>query len=105
MSIPNTSNNPTPNQKVDTSDTITRRRDRDFESSYNALCAARNIFVNPSCVGSLSGQLALINTLRQITRSLAGLAHWSQIDPVHLEAISNLQAHMEEIRRTLDREG
>ena len=104
MSIPNTSNIPTPNQKADTSDTITRRRDRDFESSYNALCAARNIFVNPTCVGSLSGQLALINTLRQITRSLAGLAGWSQIDPVHLEAIGDLQAHIEDIRNALDRD-
>ena len=104
MSIPKKSNNPDQNQKPETIDTITRRRDRDFETSYNALCAARNIFVNPTCVGSLSGQLALINTLRQITRSLAGLAGWSQIDPVHLEAISNLQTHMEEIRNALDRD-
>ena len=83
---------------------ITQQKESDFETAYNALCAARNIFVNPSCTGSLTGQLALTNTLRQIVRSLVSLICWSQTDPVHIKAISDLQVHLEEIRKALDRD-
>ena len=85
-------------------DDIITSRDADFNTAYHAACAAYNTFPKSTCAASLSGQLYLTNTLRQMVRSIAALARWSHVDPTHRDAISALQAHLEDIRNYLDRD-
>ena len=83
---------------------ITSLRDADFNSAYDAVCAARNTFPKATCAASLTGQLVLTNTLRQMVRSIAALARWSHVDPIHRDAIKALQDHLEDIRNYLDQD-
>ena len=79
-------------------------RDADFNSAYDAVCSARNTFPKATCAASLTGQLVLTNTLRQMARSIAALARWSHVDPIHRDAIKALQDHLEDIRNYLDQD-